>query len=209
MNETNLSSIQASRQACELIFEKSVPGKRAWYLPSTTVPDASLDELTIRSLTRKSALKFPELSEPDVVRHFTNLSRRNYGVDNGFYPLGSCTMKYNPKINEDIARTLEFKRMHPLLPPEPSQDSLAVIRELETALIEIIGMNAFTLQPAAGVHGELTALLMIQEYFRDKEEFNRTKVLIPVSAHGTNPASAMMADVRRSQSVVTWRVWWI
>jgi glycine dehydrogenase subunit 2 len=177
----------------QIIFEKSVSGKRAWILPPSSIPEQPLTELNERNLTRKNGLEFPELAEPDVVRHYTNLSTRNYGIDSGFYPLGSCTMKYNPKVNEDIAEIPEFVKIHPLSPPDLSQGSLLVIQQLEQYLSEITGMDNFTLQPAAGAHGELTALLIIQAYFRDKGEKNRNKILVPTSAHGTNPASAAMA----------------
>ncbi len=176
----------------QLIFEKSVSGKRAWILPSSSVPEHPATEINKRNLTRKNELKFPELTELDIVRHYTHLSTKNYGVDTNFYPLGSCTMKYNPKINEDIAKIPEFIKIHPLTPPEICQGSLLVIQQLEQYLAEIAGMDYFTLQPAAGAHGELTALLIIQAYFRDKGAI-RTKILIPTSAHGTNPASAAMA----------------
>jgi glycine dehydrogenase subunit 2 len=176
-----------------LIFEKSAPGKQAWVLPPTEVPEYSTQELQERHLLRTVNLGFPELSEPDVVRHYINLSARNYGVDSGLYPLGSCTMKYNPKINENLARLSEFQEIHPLMPPEHAQGSLAIMHQLEQCLTEITGMDYFTLQPAAGAHGELTALLIIRQYFRDKGATGRTKILIPTSAHGTNPASAMMA----------------
>jgi glycine dehydrogenase subunit 2 len=177
----------------QLIFEKSVSGKRAWILPPSSVPEQPVTELSERNLTRKNGLEFPELAEPDIVRHYTSLSTRNHGVDSGFYPLGSCTMKYNPKINEDIAKIPEFVKIHPLSPPEISQGSLLVIQQLERYLAEITGMDYFTLQPAAGAHGELTALLIIQAYFRDKGETSRNRILVPASAHGTNPASAAMA----------------
>lgn len=184
MNEIN---------ALSLIFEKSTPGKQAWTFPPTEVPESSTHDLLKRHLLRSDELKFPELSEPEVVRHYVNLSTRNYGVDSGFYPLGSCTMKYNPKINEDLATLPQFQNIHPLVPPEHSQGSLAIMHQLEQCLTEITGMDYFTLQPAAGAHGELTALLITREYFRDKGDDRRTKILIPTSAHGTNPASAMMA----------------
>jgi glycine dehydrogenase subunit 2 len=184
MNEMNSLS---------LIFEKSASGKQAWILPPTEIPESSTHELQERHLLRTVEFKFPELSEPEVVRHYINLSTRNHGVDSGFYPLGSCTMKYNPKINEDLARFPQFQDIHPLMPPEHSQGSLAIIDQLEQCLSEITGMDYFTLQPAAGAHGELTAMLIVREYFRDKGDVRRTKILIPTSAHGTNPASAMMA----------------
>ena len=176
-----------------LIFEKSVSGKQAWILPPTEVPESPAGELKEKGLLRTRDLQFPELTEPDVVRHYLQLSAMNHGVDSGFYPLGSCTMKYNPKVNEDLVRWPAFQDIHPFLPPEWTQGTLAIIHQLAECLAEITGMDEFTLQPAAGAHGELTALLMIREYFRKKGDGRRTKILIPTSAHGTNPASASMA----------------
>jgi glycine dehydrogenase subunit 2 len=176
-----------------LIFEKSVPGKRAWLLPESKVPPCSISASLKPEQLRKSPLNFPELSEIDIVRHYTLLSNRNYGVDSGFYPLGSCTMKYNPKINEDLSALPEFQCRHPLLPANMVQGTLSVLAELEQSLIAISGMDAFTLQPAAGAQGELTALFILKEYLRSRDETQRTKVLVPSSAHGTNPASAAMA----------------
>lgn len=137
----------------------------------------------------RKELPLPDVNEVDVIRHYVGLSRKNYGIDNGFYPLGSCTMKYNPKINEDVARLEGFAMLHPHAPAEASQGALQLMLELERLLCEITGMDSFTLQPAAGAHGEFTAVAMTKAYFRDKGE-HRTKVIIPDSAHGTNPASA-------------------
>lgn len=176
-----------------LIFEKSVPGKQAWLLPDSTVPYYPAAQSLKPTQLRTVSLNLPELSEIDIVRHYTHLSSRNHGVDSGFYPLGSCTMKYNPKINEDLAGLPGFQQLHPLLPDNMAQGTLSLLAELEQSLIAITGMDAFTLQPAAGAHGELTALLIIKEYLRSRGETGRNKVLIPASAHGTNPASAMMA----------------
>lgn len=176
-----------------LIFEKSTPGKRSWYLPKSDVPSFNPEESLSPDLLRKTPLSFPELAEIDVVRHYTNLSSLNHGVDTGFYPLGSCTMKYNPKINEDLATLKEIKESHPLWPEECCQGLLAILFQLEQSLCEITGMDHFSLQPAAGAHGELTALLIIRAYLKQQGEINRTKVLVPASAHGTNPASAAMA----------------
>lgn len=177
----------------QLLFEKSVSGKQAWTLPAAEVPAFSIRELQEKGWLRNADLKFPEVSEPDIVRHYLRLSTLNHGVDSGFYPLGSCTMKYNPKINEDLPRWAAFQDIHPLCLPEQAQGTLAIMRQLANCLSEITGMDDFTLQPSAGAHGELTALLMIRKYFREKGEPHRTKILIPSSAHGTNPASASMA----------------
>lgn len=176
-----------------LSFEKSSPGKRSWILPKSEVPTYDPSESLTPDLIRKKRLDLPELSEIDVIRHYTNLSAKNHGVDSGFYPLGSCTMKYNPKINEELAALPQIKRSHPLWPDEMSQGLLKIFYDLENALKEITGMDRFTLQPAAGAHGELTALLIVKAYFEHQGDTNRTKVLVPASAHGTNPASAAMA----------------
>ena len=176
-----------------LSLQKSSPGKRSWILPHSDVPSFNPETSLSPDMIRKSPLGLPELAEVDIVRHYTNLSSQNYGVDNGFYPLGSCTMKYNPKINEDLSNLPGVKDSHPLWPDQFSQGALKIISDLEQALTEITGMDRFTMQPAAGAHGELTALLIIKAYFHSKEETCRTKVLIPASAHGTNPASAAMA----------------
>ncbi|MBN2067838.1 MAG: aminotransferase class V-fold PLP-dependent enzyme, partial [Candidatus Diapherotrites archaeon] len=135
--------------------------------------------------------KGKNLSEPEVIRHFTALSRMNFGVDTGFYPLGSCTMKYNPKICEETAKLEGFSQLHPLQPVETAQGALQIMHELEEMLKEICGFSRFSLQPSAGAHGELTGIMMVQAYFRKKGE-QRKKVLVPDSAHGTNPASVSM-----------------
>src|SRR3989338_2504252 len=172
----------------KLIFEKSVKGRKAVQFPKLDVP--MQDNLVPKEFLRQE-LDLPEVSEFDVVRYYTALSRRNFGVDNGFYPLGSCTMKYNPKINEDAARISGFAQLHPLTPEEFSQGALQLMYELEQYLKEITGMDAFTLQPAAGSHGELTGIMIVKKYFERLGE-KRTKILIPDSAHGTNPASAAL-----------------
>ncbi|HZX44871.1 MAG TPA: aminomethyl-transferring glycine dehydrogenase subunit GcvPB [Candidatus Nanoarchaeia archaeon] len=169
-----------------LIFELSKEGRMGASLPELDVP---FKEGLIEDRFVSLDAELPEISEVDVVRHYTNLARRNFGVDNGFYPLGSCTMKYNPKVNEDISRFSGFTECHPLQPF--SQGSLELIYRLERLLCEICGMDAFTLQPAAGAHGELTGLMMIKAYFEDKGEA-RKKIITTDSSHGTNPASASM-----------------
>ncbi len=175
----------------QLLFEKSISGKTAFQLPESEVPNY-LESNKIPG-RRATLPELPELSEIDLVRHYTNLSNRNHGVDTGFYPLGSCTMKYNPKINEDLANLPDFTTLHPLAPEHTAQGSLGLIYELENYLAALTGMDHFTLQPVAGAHGELTALLMVKAYHQSKGESNRNKVLVPASAHGTNPASAAMA----------------
>ncbi len=176
----------------KVIFEKTVPGKRAWLLPSTQVPDGLICQNIKSGQLRQSSLNFPELAEIDIIRHYTDLSSHNYGVDTNFYPLGSCTMKYNPKINEDLASLPDFLEIHPLLPEKMTQGTLSILYELEQSLIEISGMDAFTLQPAAGAQGELTGLLILKKYLESMGQENRIQILIPSSAHGTNPASASM-----------------
>ncbi len=178
----------------KLIFEKSVPGRRAVRLPKTEVP--SKDNLPPEYL-RAEPPELPEVSELQVVRHFTRLSQQNFGVDTGFYPLGSCTMKYNPKFLEDVAEQPGFAELHPLLAQLPggealTQGALAILYETAQLLSEITGMAQFTMQPLAGAHGELTGLLTVAAYHRELGN-RKTKVLVPDSAHGTNPASAVIA----------------
>jgi len=181
----------------QLIFEKSVPGRQAFSLPECDVPAEKIENLIPQELLRDE-LDLPELSEVDVVRHYTALSRKNFGVDNGFYPLGSCTMKYNPKVNEEIARFPGFTDIHPLQPAEEVQGILELLYNFEQYLCQIFGYGAFTFQPAAGAHGELTALMMIKAYHNQKVESgkskveSRNKIIIPDSSHGTNPASVTM-----------------
>jgi glycine dehydrogenase subunit 2 len=141
-------------------------------------------------------LDLPELYEVDIIRHYTNLSNKNYGLDTGFYPLGSCTMKYNPKINEDTARYDGFANLHPLQPDDCTQGSLQLLHELELSLSEIAGMDRTTLQPAAGAHGELTGVMIIKAYHEKRGEAHRNKIIVPDSAHGTNPATAGMAGYK-------------
>ncbi|MBI5874185.1 MAG: aminomethyl-transferring glycine dehydrogenase subunit GcvPB [Candidatus Omnitrophica bacterium] len=178
----------------ELIFEKSRPGRRCTKFPKSDVPRSK--ELPLK-YTRSKPCELPEVSELEVVRHFTNLSRRNFSVDTNFYPLGSCTMKYNPKFSEDLAKLEGFTSLHPLLPQLKlggilTQGALEVLFNMEKLLCEITGMDAFTMQPAAGAHGELTGVMLIAAYHRAKN--NKKKyVLVPDSAHGTNPASAAIA----------------
>ena len=154
--------------------------------------DVDLDVSLEDKFLRKTAINIPDISESDVVRHYTNLSRQNYALSTTFYPLGSCTMKYNPIVNEKVAKFDEFSSTHPYQPQETLQGSLEVMYELQNALCEISGMDYFTLQPAAGAHGEYTGLLIIAQYFKAKKE-KRTKIIVPDSAHGTNPASAALA----------------
>lgn len=178
-----------------VIFEKSAMGRRGVELPPSDVPEVSLEEILPQDLIRQSALNLPEVSELDAVRHYTYLSSLNYGVDTGFYPLGSCTMKYNPKVNDRVASFPGLADIHPLQPASTVQGVLELMARLEEGLAEISGMDAVTLQPAAGAHGELTGVLIIKAYFESKGQ-RRTTILIPDSAHGTNPATAAMAGFK-------------
>lgn len=177
----------------DLIFEISKPGRMAYSLPECDVPVTPMEDVLPADFIRADEAELPEVSEIDVVRHYTRLSRRNHGVDSGFYPLGSCTMKYNPKINEDVARLTGFTGAHPYQPQETAQGCLQILYEMDKMLSEITGMERFTLQPAAGAHGELTGLMLIKAYHEDRGDKGRTKIIIPDSAHGTNPASAALA----------------
>ena len=189
---TDSPSVFAGRQRPEpLIFEKSVPGRRAGTLPPLDVPAQPLEGLLPASEVRRE-LNLPEVSELDVVRHFTRLSKRNYAVDSEFYPLGSCTMKYNPKLDENVAALPGFRQLHPLQPEETVQGALRVLYELERLLAEITGLPGISTQPVAGASGELTGILMVRAA-HIKHGRARRKVLIPDSAHGTNPATAAMA----------------
>jgi len=171
-----------------LIFEKSSPGKYAYKLPPLDVPAVDAKKL-LGATHRADGAKLPEVSEIEVIRHFTRLSTWNYAIDLGMYPLGSCTMKYNPRVNELVARIEGLAEAHPYQPEELSQGSLEIVELLQQCLLEITGMDAITLQPAAGAHGELTGILLVRAYHQSRGNA-RTKVIIPDSAHGTNPATA-------------------
>ncbi|HDK7175500.1 TPA: aminomethyl-transferring glycine dehydrogenase subunit GcvPB [Clostridium botulinum] len=177
----------------KVIFELSSEGRKGYRLPDLDVPEVELSELLPKNLLREDEIELPEVSEVDVVRHYTALSNKNYTVDNGFYPLGSCTMKYNPKINEDIATLSGFSKIHPLQDENISQGALELMYDLKGKLCEITGLDDFTLQPAAGAHGEYTGLLIIKAYHEKRGDTKRTKIIVPDSAHGTNPASASVA----------------
>ncbi|OPL09990.1 MAG: glycine dehydrogenase [Firmicutes bacterium ML8_F2] len=181
------------RKPKALLFEMSRPGRRGYSLPDCDVPEKPLAELIPEKQQRSEPLDLPELSEGEIIRHFTELSTRNFGVDTGFYPLGSCTMKYNPKVNEETAALPGFSLLHPCQPEETVQGALELLYKMEQELIELTGMDRFTLQPAAGAHGELTGLMVIQAYHRHRGDSNRNRVIIPLSAHGTNPATVSMA----------------
>ena len=174
----------------ELIFERSRPGRRAADVPASDVPIIHIDDL-IEGKYLRDDLDLPEVAEIDLVRHYTNLSRRNFGVDLGCYPLGSCTMKYNPKINENVAGFAGFTGLHPDAPDAFAQGNLQLIYDMQNLLSNIFGMTEFTLQPAAGAHGELAGVMMIKKYFEKMGE-KRHLILIPDAAHGTNPASGAL-----------------
>lgn len=172
----------------KLIFERSVPGRRCTLLPSCDVPMVKPEE----TFVRKAPLDLPEVAEVDLSRHYSQLGKQVYGVNDGFYPLGSCTMKYNPSVNEEICALKGFAGVHPLQPVETVQGSLEVLAESERMLCAVTGMDAMTFQPAAGAHGEFTGVLLIKAYYEDRGDLARTKIIVPDSAHGTNPATAVM-----------------
>src|SRR5687768_5572809 len=174
----------------KLIFEKSKPGRRASSLPRYDLPKAEVPE----ELGRKRAPRLPELSEPEVVRHFTALADRTFGVDTGFYPLGSCTMKHNPRVNERLVGLPGFRDLHPLQEEDGAQGALELMWRLQEILVEVSGLHACSLQPAAGSQGELTGLMLMRAYFDDRGEGEqRRRIIAPDTAHGTNPASVTMA----------------
>lgn len=175
----------------KLIFDLSRKGRKGYDLPKVDLPPAPLPD----TLRRTEPLDLPEADEPTVVRHYNNMSTNNFGVDTGFYPLGSCTMKYNPKINEEIAAHTAFRSLHPDTPVSAVQGALEIYHTLQCALSEIGGMKEFTLNPYAGAHGELTGLMVIRAYHLSRGDNARTKVIVPDSAHGTNPASAAVAGL--------------
>lgn len=176
-----------------LIFELTREGRVGYSLPELDVPELDLSGLLPEGFIREEAAELPEVSELDIMRHYTALSNRNHGIDSGFYPLGSCTMKYNPKINESVARYPGFANIHPLQDESTVQGAMELMYDLQEHLVEITGMDEVTLQPAAGAQGEWTALMMIRAFHEANGDFKRTKVLVPDSAHGTNPASAAVA----------------
>lgn len=173
----------------KLLFERSHPGRRCTILPACDVPTCEIDP----ALCREQAPHLPQMSENELSRHYTELAKQTYGVNDGFYPLGSCTMKYNPKVNDQIAALPGFASIHPLQPEETVQGCLEALDLAAQYLCEITGMNDMTFQPAAGAHGELTGLMLIKKYHQANGHEGRVNILVPDSAHGTNPASATMA----------------
>ena len=176
----------------KLIFELSKEGRVGYSLPENKFPKGP--EVP-KALSRGESPLLPSVSEPDVVRHYNNLSQMNFGVDTGFYPLGSCTMKYNPKINEEMASLSGFAGLHPLMHAGFTKGALKVYQEMNRLLAEITGMYTFTFDPCAGAHGELTGLMIMRQYHMNRGDFARTKVIVPDSAHGTNPASAAVCGL--------------
>jgi glycine dehydrogenase subunit 2 len=176
----------------KLLFNRSVAGRRGSAFPTDEIAGLNLDDLLPPSHQRTHPAELPEISENEVIRHYTALSRKSYGVDTGYYPLGSCTMKYNPKIHEEVAQLPGFAQLHPMQPEETAQGALGLLFELQNDLAEIAGMSGVSLQPAAGAQGEFVGMLMARAYFKDRGE-NRRTVIIPDSAHGTNPSSAALA----------------
>lgn len=177
----------------KLIFERSREGRRGFRVPNLEIEEKKLDQLVDKKFLRTSETALPQVSEVDVIRHYTRLSQKNYCVDLGFYPLGSCTMKYNPKINEVTSSMPGFAQLHPMQPEKTSQGILELMYDLTERLCEVTGMSWGTLQPFAGAHGEFTGMKFFRSYFDKRGESSRTKVLVPDSAHGTNPASAHIA----------------
>lgn len=176
----------------KLLFERSRAGRGSDLLPACDVPVVTYDQ----GLLRAEAPRLPEMAEVDLSRHYTELAKQTHGVNDGFYPLGSCTMKYNPRVNEEAAAQPGFTQLHPLQPVETVQGALEVIHTAEKMLCEITGMDSMTFQPAAGAHGEYTGLLLIRKYHQSRGNTARTKIIVPDSAHGTNPASATMAGFK-------------
>jgi len=179
------------RERATTIFEKSVPGRRAFTPPPLDVPERPLDELLPARLRRTEAPKLPEVSEPEINRHYNRLSKRNFDLDTGFYPLGSCTMKHNPKLHERVAALPGHARLHPLQHPSRAQGALQLMWELQQALAEVSGLPHVSLQPSAGSHGELAGVLLTRAYHEHRGE-QRTKILAPDTSHGTNPATVTM-----------------
>ena len=182
------------RQAARTIFEKSVPGRRAFSCPDTEVDDFEIAELIPAHARRAQPPRLPEVSEPELVRHYVGVSKRNYDLDSGFYPLGSCTMKHNPRLHERAAALPGHSRLHPLQDEQDAQGALELMWNLQEALGEISGLPHVSLQPAAGSHGELAGVLVTRAYHEARGE-HRTKVLTPDTAHGTNPATVTMAGM--------------
>src|SRR4051812_9677515 len=187
-----LTETPMQRDKATTIYERSVEGRRAATLPETGVDERPVEELIPKDLLRSKPADLPEVSEPEIVRHYNRISRRNFDLDTGPYPLGSCTMKHNPRLNERVAALPGHARLHPAQDPKRAQGALELMWRLERALAEICGLPHVSLQPSAGSHGELAGLLLTRAYHEGRGE-DRHKVLTPDTAHGTNPASVTMA----------------
>ncbi len=182
-----------------LIRDKGRVGRRGFTLPKNDVENVNLEKVLPKKALREEDPRLPEVDEPTAVRHYTNLSRKNWGIDTNFYPLGSCTMKHNPRANEAAAATPGFAGLHPLQPEKQAQGALRVMHELQGFLSEVSGLSAVSLQPLAGAQGELTSVLMVKKNFKDVGDFGRTTVIVPSTAHGTNPATATMAGFKSKE----------
>ncbi|MGH2902260.1 MAG: aminomethyl-transferring glycine dehydrogenase subunit GcvPB, partial [Solirubrobacteraceae bacterium] len=182
------------RERARTIFEKGARGRRAFICPERDVPEVDADELLARRLRRAEPPRLPEVSEPEIVRHYVGISKRNFDLDSGFYPLGSCTMKHNPRLHERVAALPGHARLHPLQDPEQAQGALELMWNLQRALAEISGLAHVSLQPSAGSHGELAGVLLTRAYHEARGE-HRHKVLTPDTSHGTNPATVTMAGL--------------
>jgi glycine dehydrogenase subunit 2 len=190
--DVHLTQTPQQRDRARTIFERSQPGRRAFVAPALDVPEEDLDGLLPARFRRREPAKLPEVAEPEIVRHYNRLSKRNFDLDTGFYPLGSCTMKHNPRLNERVAALPGHARLHPAQEPKRAQGALELMWLLQRSLSEICGLPHVSLQPSAGSHGELAGLLLTRAYHSDRGE-TRTKVLTPDTAHGTNPATVTMA----------------
>jgi glycine dehydrogenase subunit 2 len=195
MSTPSQSTGSVGQQPALTIFERSAPGRRAFVPPAMDVPQRPLDEVLPARLRRREPARLPEVAEPEIVRHFNRLSKRNFDLDTGFYPLGSCTMKHNPKLHERVAALPGNSRLHPAQDPRRAQGALELMWRLQEALAEIAGLPHVSLQPSAGSHGELAGVLLTRAYHEDRGD-RRTKVLTPDTAHGTNPATVTMAGYR-------------
>jgi glycine dehydrogenase subunit 2 len=191
---TPVTELPLQRERAKTIFEKGAPGRHAFMCPEWDVPEVDAEELLPERLRRREPPRLPEVSEPEIVRHYVGLSKRNFDLDSGFYPLGSCTMKHNPRLHERVAALPGHARLHPLQDPERAQGALELMWNLQQALAEISGLPHVSLQPSAGSHGELAGVLLTRAYHEAKGE-HRHKVLTPDTAHGTNPATVTMAGL--------------